>query len=70
TDATYVENALHLYEQRRRSRVEAAQAQSRRLARLMFIRSQPLAWGRNQGLRFASMEQLVGPLIKDLRHPI
>ena len=70
TDATYLPNALHLYQRRRRHRVEAAQAQSRRLARLMFLSSPRLASVRNRGLRFASMEQMVGPLIDDLREPI
>lgn len=70
TDAGYLPHALHLYERRRRHRVEAAQTQSRRLARLMFISSPRLAYLRDRALRFASMEQMVGPLIKDLRDPI
>jgi 2-polyprenyl-6-methoxyphenol hydroxylase-like FAD-dependent oxidoreductase len=70
TDAAYLPNALALYERRRRKRVEAAQTQSRRLARLMFIRSRRLASLRNRALSHASMEQMVGPLIKDLREPI
>ena len=70
TDPTYLPNALQLYERRRRTRVEAAQTQSRRLARLMFLNSPRLASLRNRGLRFASMEQMVRPLIKDLREPI
>lgn len=70
TDTTYLPNALRLYERRRRQRVEAAQTQSRRLARLMFISSPRLASLRDRALRFASMEQMVGPLIKDLRDPI
>lgn len=70
TDAEYLPNALELYERRRRSRVEAAQTQSRRLARLMFVRSRRLAALRNRALAHARMEQLVGPLIKQLREPI
>jgi 2-polyprenyl-6-methoxyphenol hydroxylase-like FAD-dependent oxidoreductase len=70
TDPTYLPNALQLYQRRRRARVEAAQTQSRRLARLMFLNSPRLASLRNRGLRFATMEQMVGPLIKDLREPI
>jgi 2-polyprenyl-6-methoxyphenol hydroxylase-like FAD-dependent oxidoreductase len=70
TDAAYVPNALQLYERRRRRRVEAAQTQSRRLARLMFVRSPHLAALRNRALRHASMEQMTGPLIKQLRAPI
>lgn len=70
TDPTYLPNALQLYQKRRRNRVEAAQTQSRRLARLMFLNSPRLAALRDRALRFASMEQMVGPLIKDLRNPI
>ena len=70
TDRAYLPNALQLYQRRRRTRVEAAQTQSRRLARLMFLSSPRLASLRNRGLRFASMEQLVAPLIADLRKPI
>ncbi len=70
TDPTYLPNALQLYQRRRRTRVEAAQTQSRRLARLMFLNSPRLAALRNRGLRFASMEQMVGPLIDDLQKPI
>lgn len=70
TNPTYLPNALQLYQQRRRNQVEAAQTQSRRLARLMFLNSPRLATLRNRALRFASMEQMVGPLIKDLREPI
>ncbi|MFC7375074.1 MULTISPECIES: FAD-dependent oxidoreductase [unclassified Brachybacterium] len=70
TDETYVAKALKLYERRRRRRVEGAQTQSRRLAKLMFVRSPVAAWARDQALRHATMEQVVGPLIKDLRRPI
>lgn len=70
TNPVYLPHALELYERRRRGRVEAAQTQSRRLARLMFIRSHRIAAVRNRALRFARMEQLVGPLIKGLREPI
>ncbi|HET6562117.1 MAG TPA: NAD(P)/FAD-dependent oxidoreductase [Marmoricola sp.] len=70
TDATYLPNALKLYERRRRSRVEAAQTQSRRLARVMFVRNRRLAAVRNRALTHARIEQLVGPLIKELQEPI
>lgn len=70
TNSTYLMNALDLYVKRRRSRVEAAQKQSRRLARLTFLRSSTLSYVRNYLLKFASMEQMVKPLIKDLNRPI
>jgi 2-polyprenyl-6-methoxyphenol hydroxylase-like FAD-dependent oxidoreductase len=70
TDATYLPNALKLYDRRRRARVEAAQTQSRRLARVMFVRNRRLAALRNRALTHARVEQLVGPLIKELEEPI
>jgi 2-polyprenyl-6-methoxyphenol hydroxylase-like FAD-dependent oxidoreductase len=70
TDATYLPNALELYERRRRRRVEAAQNQSRRLARVMFMRNDRLAALRNRALAHARIEQMVGPLIRELRQPI
>ncbi|SDL18692.1 2-polyprenyl-6-methoxyphenol hydroxylase [Modicisalibacter muralis] len=70
TNSTYLTNALDLYVKRRRGRVEAAQDQSRRLARLMFIKSRVLAHGRDRLLRFFSMEQMLAPLIKDLKKPL
>ena len=70
TNRVYLPNALELYVKRRRKRVEAAQSQSRRLARMAFIESPSLAWLRNRLLRFVSMEQMVGPLIKSLHRPI
>jgi 2-polyprenyl-6-methoxyphenol hydroxylase-like FAD-dependent oxidoreductase len=70
TSTEYLPNALALYERRRRRRVETAQAQSRRLAQLMFLQSPTLCAMRNGLLRFATMEQLVGPLVSALRRPI
>jgi 2-polyprenyl-6-methoxyphenol hydroxylase-like FAD-dependent oxidoreductase len=70
TNAEYLPHALRLYQRRRRRRVEAAQSQSRRLARFMFLRSPALSRIRNEALRFTRMEQLVRPLINDLRRPI
>jgi 2-polyprenyl-6-methoxyphenol hydroxylase-like FAD-dependent oxidoreductase len=70
TDPVYLPHALDLYERRRRHRVEAAQTQSRRLARIMFIRSPRLAALRDRALRLARIEHLVGPLVKDLQQPI
>lgn len=70
TNATYLANALDLYVKRRRARVEAIQDQSRWLARLMFIQSRALAHVRDRALRFFSMEQMIGPLIKNLEKPI
>ena len=70
TDAAHLPHALELYERRRRRRVEAAQTQSRRLARLMFMSSPLLAALRNRALRYASVERMTKPLIEGLREPI
>jgi len=70
TDAQHVELALDLYEKRHRQRVEAAQASSRGLGRMMFLDSRPLSWGRNQLLRFYSVEQLVSSIAKLADDPI
>jgi 2-polyprenyl-6-methoxyphenol hydroxylase-like FAD-dependent oxidoreductase len=70
SDAEHAHQALLLYERRRRRRVERAQAQSRRLARLMFVRSARVAHLRDRALRLTSVEQLLGGLVRDLRRPI
>lgn len=70
TDATHLPQALDLYAARRRRRVLTAQNQSRWLARVAFIRSRPLGWVRDQLMRFATLEQMIGPILKQLRTPI
>ncbi len=70
TDAKGLDLALHLYEMRRRKRAEAAQTASRRIAGLMFVKSLPVAWGRDQLLRFYSIEAFAGEIEKSLREPI
>jgi 2-polyprenyl-6-methoxyphenol hydroxylase-like FAD-dependent oxidoreductase len=69
-DAASVPEALALYERRRRARTERAQTLSRRLARLTFVKSRPIAAVRDALLRRASVETLVGPLLRDLRRPL
>ena len=68
TDAAHLGNALDLYVKRRRIRVVSAQNQSRWLARVVFIRSRALAFLRDRLIRLVSMEQMLGPLIKELRN--
>src|SRR5699024_4518423 len=70
SNSAYLANALELYVKRRQSRVEAAQRQSRRLARMMFMKPKILGYVRNWLLRFTTMEQVVGPLIDKLEQPI
>jgi 2-polyprenyl-6-methoxyphenol hydroxylase-like FAD-dependent oxidoreductase len=70
TDVRGLELALSLYEMRRRKRAEAAQTASRRIAGLMFVKSLPVAWGRDQLLKFYSIDAFAGEIEKSLREPI
>lgn len=58
-DAAHMDFALALYERRQRSRVERAQKNSRSLARYMFVKSAPMAWARDQFMRFYTLDSLV-----------
>lgn len=69
-DARHLAGGLAFYVRRRRRRVEAAQDQSRWLARVMFIRSPVLARLRDGLMRLAGAERMLGPLIGDLQEPI
>jgi salicylate hydroxylase len=53
---------LHAYEAEQRPRIEAAQDNSRRLAKLMFHRSRVLALLRELALRTVSVESVLGPI--------
>lgn len=57
TDAAHLDYALSLYERRQRPAVEAAQENSRRLARMMMLESPVATWGRDQMMRFYSLER-------------
>ncbi len=70
TDAAMTGHALNFYEKRRTSRVEAAQAHSRNLAKMMFIASTPLAWSRDQVLKFYTFEHLAKTIAKIFEQPI
>jgi 2-polyprenyl-6-methoxyphenol hydroxylase-like FAD-dependent oxidoreductase len=70
TDAAGIELALGHYETRRRKRAEAAQTASRRIAGLMFVKSTPVAWGRDQLLKFYSIEEFAKEIEKSLGEPI
>lgn len=69
-DAGHVENALHLYVTRRRKRVEGMQADSRHLAKMMLVESQPVAWTRDQLMRFYSIDMLIKNIAKSFSSPI
>jgi len=62
--------ALANYQKRRRKRVEAAQDDSRKLARRMFASRGPMSWLRNRALRFMSLESLAKNIVKMLDEPI
>jgi 2-polyprenyl-6-methoxyphenol hydroxylase-like FAD-dependent oxidoreductase len=69
-DPAHLDLSLGFYDRRRRKRVEAAQDDSRHMARMMFIDTVPLAWGRDQALRFYSLEQLVKQIARIFEQPI
>lgn len=64
TDSAHIEYALSLYERRNKKRMEAAQGNSRMLGRLAFVKSAPLAWGREQFLRLYTLDQALKDIIK------
>lgn len=64
TDAMHVEYALNRYERHNKTRIEAAQENSRKLGRLAFVESAPLAWGREQFLRLYTLDQALKDIIK------
>lgn len=69
-DAGHVENALHLYVTRRRKRVEGMQMDSRHLAKMMLVESQPVAWTRDQLMRFNLIDMLIKNIAESFSSPI
>jgi FAD-dependent urate hydroxylase len=70
TDAAGLPLALQHYETRRRKRAEGAQTASRRIAALMFVTSTPVAWGRDQLMKFYSIEEFAKEIEKSLAEPL
>jgi FAD-dependent urate hydroxylase len=70
TDARGLPLALQHFETRRRKRAEGAQTASRRIAGLMFVKSTPAAWGRDQLMKFYSIEEFAKEIEKSLAEPI
>lgn len=70
TDATFLDQALALYVKRRKRRVESIQDDSRKLARLMFVESAPVAAVRNFASRFMTLEMVMGSITKAFDEPI
>jgi len=70
TDTRFLPTALEHYEKRRKQRAEAFQQDSRNMARMMTIESAPLAWGRDQLMKFYTLEMLVKNIYRSLAEPI
>ena len=62
-DAERIEYALRLYERRDRKKVESAQDNSRKLAKLMMIESTPLAWGRDQLMKYYTLDRALKEIV-------
>ena len=69
-NAREIPQALSFFEKRRRPRVEAAQTDSRKLSKLMFMRNPITAWARNRAIRYMSLESLAKDIVKMLDEPI
>lgn len=70
TNAQYLAHALSLYVKRRKRRVESIQDDSRNLARLMFVKSAPMAAVRNYASRLMTLEMAMGSITKAFDEPI
>ncbi len=68
-DAATVPLALELYEKRCRKAIERNQTESRRLARVMFLRSRALWWTRDQVARRYPAERMLSQIIESTRVP-
>ncbi len=70
TDSRHINNSLDVFTTRRMRRVRRIQNQSRRLSRLMFIKSPLISALRNGALRFATLDMLGGPIATGMNSPI
>jgi len=70
SNAARVHDAIDLYVKRRRRRAEGAQDDSRKLAKLMFVESTPLAWGRDHLMKFYTIEMLAKNIARSLAEPL
>jgi 2-polyprenyl-6-methoxyphenol hydroxylase-like FAD-dependent oxidoreductase len=66
SDMRHIEYGLKLFEKRQKNRVEKAQKDSRKLAKLMFVKSHLFAAMRDYSIRFYSLKQLVSSISKTL----
>lgn len=70
TDARFLAGALERYERRRKPRAEAFQDDSRKLASMMMIESTELSWGRDQLMKFYTLDMLAKTIAQSLAEPI
>lgn len=70
TDVDGLPHALALFAKRRRKRAETIQTDSRKLARMMFVKSATMAAIRDYATRFYSIESLARELARALDEPI
>jgi len=70
TDAHFLPGALERYEMRRKPRAEAFQDDSRKLASMMMIESTELSWGRDQLMKFYTLDMLAKTIAQSLAKPI
>lgn len=70
TDARFLAGALARYEMRRKPRAETFQDDSRRLASMMMIESVELSWGRDQLMKFYTLDMLAKNIAQSLAKPI
>jgi 2-polyprenyl-6-methoxyphenol hydroxylase-like FAD-dependent oxidoreductase len=68
-NATTVPLALELYEKRCRSVIERNQTDSRRLARLMFLRRRSLTWARDRIAARYPAEKALAHIIESVHQP-
>ncbi|HUZ34735.1 MAG TPA: hypothetical protein VMV17_00235 [Streptosporangiaceae bacterium] len=68
-DAVSVPLALELYEKRCRRIIERHQADSRHLARVMFVRHPATAWARDQLVRRYPARRALRHIISSVREP-
>jgi 2-polyprenyl-6-methoxyphenol hydroxylase-like FAD-dependent oxidoreductase len=66
SDMRHIEYGLKLFEKRQKNRVEKAQKDSRKLAKLMFVKSHLFSAMRDYSIRFYSLKQLVSSISKTL----
>lgn len=70
TDARFLSGALERYEMRRKPRAESFQDDSRKLASMMMIESSELSWGRDQLMKFYTLDMLAKTIAQSLAKPI